>query len=84
MGLLTNINIIWFDLKLKLFIHSYLLLLKQQTWKCKRNASCACFVVHLLSIFEILGQKLKVLLRILCGTKINLEWIPPPPPPPHF
>ena len=63
------------------FIHSYLWLLEQQTWKCKRKLSCANSRIHLLlpSIFETLGQKLKVLLRIFCSTKITLEWIPPPP-----
>ena len=42
-----------------------------------------------MNIFETLGQKLRVLLSIICGTKINLEWVthpfldlPPPPPPP--
>ena len=35
----------------------------------------------MLSIFEALGQKVKVLLSIFCGAKITLEWSPPPPPP---
>ena len=67
---------------MKFFIHSYLWLVEQQTWKCKRKLSCANSIIHLLlpSIFETLGQKLKVLLRIFCSTKITLEWIPPPPP----
>ena len=30
-------------------------------------------------IFETFDQKLKVLLSIICDTKINLEWITPPP-----
>ena len=57
------------------FFHSYLLLLKQQTWNIKENVSCASSGINLLSIFETLGQKLKVFLSIFCGTKMTLEWI---------
>ena len=39
-----------------------------------------------MNIFQTLGQKLRVLLSIICGTKINLEWVTHPfldlPPPP--
>ena len=57
------------------FFHSYLLLLKQQTWNIKENVSCASSGINLLSIFETLGQKMGVFLSIFCGTKITLEWI---------
>ena len=65
---------------MKLFIHSYLLLLRQKTWKCvKENVSCASSGIHLLSIFETFGQKLEVLLSIFCETKIIWKWITPSP-----
>ena len=71
---------------MKFFIHSYPWLMKQQTWKCKVNVSCASSGIHLLSIFEILGQKLEVLLCIFRGTKILWNELTPPPPslPPPF
>ena len=66
---------------MKCFIHSQLLLRKQQTWKCKKKLSYASSGIHLLRIFEILGQ---VVLSIFCANKITLEWnfrsTPPPPP----
>ena len=43
----------------------------------KENLSCASSVIHLLSIFEILGQKMEVLSSILYGTKITFVWITP-------
>ena len=83
-GLLTNIKIIFLIWNskckhtIKKFIHSYLLILKQQTWKCKRKyILCQFWNTLAMSIFQTLGQKLKVLLSIICGTKINLEWITP-------
>ena len=72
-----------FETHMKLSIHSCILLLKQQTWKSKRK-SCTSSEIRLLSIFEILGQKLEVLWSIFCGTKINLEWITRLPVPSHF
>ena len=63
--------------------HSYLLILKQQTCKCKRKLIlCQFRNILAMSLFETLGKKLKVL-SIFCGTNINLKWIIPPPPPPH-
>ena len=41
---------------------------------------CQFWNTFAMNIFETLGQKLKVLLSIICGTKINLEWIIPPFP----
>ena len=81
-----------FDLKLtpqKSFTHSYLLILKQQTRKCKRKYNLCQFRNTLaMSIFKTLDQKLKVLISIICGTKINLKWITPSLPtldlPPPF
>ena len=70
----------FFDLKLTtwnlLFIHTF------SCWNNKHgnvkgNVSCASSRIHLLSIFEKLGQKLEVLLSFFCGTKITLEWITP-------
>ena len=50
--------------------------------KCKKNikenVSCDSSGIHLLSIFETLGQKLEVLLSTFRSTKRNLEWIYPP------
>ena len=43
----------------------------------KENVSCASSEIHLLSIFETLGQKLEVLVSIFFGTKITLEWVIP-------
>ena len=68
---------------MKFFIHSYPWLMKQQTWKCKVNVSCASSGIHLLSIFEILGQKLEVLLCIFRGIKILWNELTAPPPYPH-
>ena len=77
---MTNIKIIFFDLKLTTrnlsFIHTF------SCWNNKHgnvkgNVSCASSRIHLLSIFEKLGQKLEVLLSFFCGTKITLEWITP-------
>ena len=45
----------------------------------KENVSCASSEIHLLSIFETLGQKFEVLLSIFCDTKITLEWVTPCP-----
>ena len=45
----------------------------------KKSVSCGSSDIHLLSIFETLGQKLEFFLSIFCGTKITLEWIYPPP-----
>ena len=94
-GLLTNIKIfflIWnskYKYHIKIFIQSYLLLLKQQTWKRKMcllpvlEYTCwASSGIHLLSIFETLGQKLEVSLNIFCGTKFTLDWITQPSPSP--
>ena len=44
----------------------------------KENVSCDSSGIHLLSIFETLGQKLEVLLSTFRSTKRNLEWIYPP------
>ena len=66
----------FFDLKLTwnyLFIHTYYYW-KSKHGNVKENASCAISGIQLLSIFEILGQKLEALLSIFCGAKINLEW----------
>ena len=39
----------------------------------KKYVSCASPRIHLVNIFETLGQKLEVLLSIFCGTKITLK-----------
>ena len=83
-GLLANIKIL-FDLNLKIlihhqknFIHSCPLILKQETWTCKKKCIlCQSWNTLAMSIFETLGQKLKVLLSIFYVTKITLEWITP-------
>ena len=67
---------------IKKFIHSKLLLLELQAWKCRRKCILCQFChgssgMHLLSIFGALGQKVEVLLSIFCGTKITLERITP-------
>ena len=74
----------FFDLKLKIqmhhikfFIYSRLLLLKQQTWKCKRKC-ILCQFWNTLAEYFLRHQKLKVLLNIFCCTKIMFEWITHP------
>ena len=79
-GPLTNIKIIFliwtskykYSIKKK-FIYSYLLILSQHTWKCKRKCILCQFWNTL-----ILDQNLEVLLSIFYGTKITLEWITTP------
>ena len=45
----------------KKFIHSYILILKQQTWKCKiKCILCWLWNIFAMSIFETLGQGLQV------------------------
>ena len=83
---MTNIKIILFTwnskytIKIFLFIHTYYYW-NNKHGNVKENVSCASPGIHLLSIFQTLGQKLKILLNIFCGTKITFEWISPLPPP---
>ena len=74
---------------IKRFIHSKLLLLKLEAWKCRRKCILCQFYrdssgMHLLRIFRALGQKVEVLLSIFCVTKITLERITPPAPRPRI
>ena len=74
-----------FDLKLtpqKSFTHSYLLILKQQTRKCKRKYNLCQFRNTLaMSIFKTLDQKLKVLISTFVVLKLIWNGLSPPPQP---
>ena len=83
---LTNLKLKIQIHHIKIFIHSKLLLLKLQAWKCRRKCILCQFYhgssgMHLLSILGALGQKAEVLLSIFYGSKITSERITPPP---HF
>ena len=87
MGLLTNIKIILFDLKLKIKMQTYKILFihiyyywNNKHGNVKENESCASSGIHLPSIVETLGDQLEVLLSIFCGIKNTLNWVTPPPP----
>ena len=73
-GIWSTSKWFFFDLKSKYkqttknFNHSYLLILKQQTWKCKRKRIlCQFWNALAMSIFETLCPNLEVLLSIFCA-----------------